>query len=98
MPYVLTIAICLTARTELTRILAKSRDYDELLHVWKAWRDKTGKPLRAKYLRYVQLSNEAAKLNGMRELFLRTKLERVSNYFSASKFLNMIKLQFIRNG
>lgn len=49
---------------DLQRILTKSRDYDELVHVWKTWRDAAGKPIRDKYLRFVNLSNEAATLNG----------------------------------
>ncbi|GBN45332.1 Angiotensin-converting enzyme [Araneus ventricosus] len=48
----------------IQRILTKSRDYDELAHAWKAWRDAAGKPIREKYLRFVNLSNEAARLNG----------------------------------
>lgn len=37
----------------------------ELEHVWKGWRDriKHGK-VREKYIRFVELSNEAARLNG----------------------------------
>ncbi|XP_015913714.1 angiotensin-converting enzyme [Parasteatoda tepidariorum] len=54
----------LTLEPDLQRILTKSRDYDELTHVWKAWRDAAGKPIREKYLRFVNLSNEAALLNG----------------------------------
>ena len=49
---------------DLTRIMAKSRNYDELLHVWKSWRDVAGKPVRDKYSRFIQLSNEAANRNG----------------------------------
>ncbi|KAG8175126.1 hypothetical protein JTE90_010533 [Oedothorax gibbosus] len=54
----------LTLEPDLQRILAKSRDYDELTYVWQAWREVAGKPLREKYLRFVELSNEAARLNG----------------------------------
>ncbi|GIY34930.1 angiotensin-converting enzyme [Caerostris extrusa] len=54
----------LSLEPDLQRILTKSRDYDELSHVWKAWRDSAGKPIREKYLRFVNLSNEAARLNG----------------------------------
>ncbi|GFT09102.1 angiotensin-converting enzyme [Nephila pilipes] len=54
----------LTLEPDVQRILTKSRDYDELTHVWKAWRDAAGKPIREKYLRFVNLSNEAARLNG----------------------------------
>ncbi|RWS26965.1 Angiotensin-converting enzyme-like protein, partial [Leptotrombidium deliense] len=36
----------LTLEPDLQRIIGESRDYDELLHVWKAWRDKSGKKIR----------------------------------------------------
>ena len=45
--------------------MAQSRDYDELLHYWQAWHEAVGPPLKNKYIRYVQLANQAAKLNGM---------------------------------
>ncbi|GFY40189.1 angiotensin-converting enzyme [Trichonephila inaurata madagascariensis] len=54
----------LTLEPDVQRILTKSRNYEELTHVWKAWRDAAGKPVREKYLRFVNLSNEAARLNG----------------------------------
>lgn len=44
--------------------MAKSRDVNELLHMWQQWHEETGRPLRAKFVRYVELSNEAARLNG----------------------------------
>jgi hypothetical protein len=49
---------------DLTRIMSHSRDYDEQLHVWQAWRDAVGPPIRSKYIRYVQLANHAARLIG----------------------------------
>lgn len=52
----------------LTRILAHSRDYDEQLYVWKAWRDAIGPLIRPKFVRYVQLANQAARLNGKKIL------------------------------
>lgn len=44
--------------------MAKSKDVNELLHMWQQWHEETGRPLRSKFIRYVQLSNEAARLNG----------------------------------
>lgn len=44
-------------------ILAKSTDYDELVYVWKAWRDATGAKMKNLYKIYVELSNEAAVAN-----------------------------------
>ncbi|KAI4807922.1 hypothetical protein KUCAC02_027695, partial [Chaenocephalus aceratus] len=49
---------------DLQKIMAESRDYDELLFAWKGWRDVSGKVLREDYKRYVELANTAAKLNG----------------------------------
>ena len=44
--------------------MATSNDADELTFSWKEWHEKTGRPLRSKFIRYVELSNEAARLNG----------------------------------
>ncbi|XP_031698121.1 angiotensin-converting enzyme [Anarrhichthys ocellatus] len=49
---------------DLQKIMAESRDYDELLFAWKGWRDAAGKVLRQDFKRYVELANTAAKLNG----------------------------------
>lgn len=49
---------------DLQKIMAESRDYDELLFAWKGWRDSAGKVLREDYKRYVELANKAATLNG----------------------------------
>ncbi|KAG8034806.1 hypothetical protein G9C98_007882 [Cotesia typhae] len=61
---------------EVSKIMAQSRDYEELLHYWRAWHEAVGPPLKNKYMRYVQLANQAARLNGftdagdqMREAF-----------------------------
>lgn len=43
--------------------MAQSSDYDELTHVWKSWRDASGRKIKETYKTYVNLSNEAAKLN-----------------------------------
>ena len=44
--------------------MSKSRDYDELAHVWGAWRAAAGDSVRRNYVNYVTLSNQAARLNG----------------------------------
>jgi len=46
--------------------MTHSKDYDELLHYWYAWHEAIGPQLQNKYLRYVQLANRAAKLNGIK--------------------------------
>ena len=53
---------------DVMRIMSQSRDYDELLHYWQAWHEAVGPPLKIKYVRYVQLANQAAKLNGTNDL------------------------------
>ncbi|XP_020279066.1 angiotensin-converting enzyme-like isoform X2 [Pseudomyrmex gracilis] len=61
---------------DINNIMAQSKDYDELLYYWHAWHEAIGPQLVNKYLRYVQLANQAARLNGfadagdqIRELF-----------------------------
>ncbi|XP_043287785.1 angiotensin-converting enzyme-like isoform X2 [Venturia canescens] len=49
---------------DVAKIMAESRDYDELLHYWRAWHEAVGPPLKNKYMRYVQLANQASRLNG----------------------------------
>ena len=44
--------------------MADSRDYNERLHVWEGWRRETGRKMRPLYEDYVDLKNEAARLNG----------------------------------
>lgn len=49
---------------EISRILAHSRIERELVYVWKSFREKTGPKLKNRFMRYVQLANQAARLNG----------------------------------
>ncbi|KAL2089517.1 hypothetical protein ACEWY4_014205 [Coilia grayii] len=55
---------CQTLEPGLESIMANSRDYYERLHVWEGWRVEVGKKMRPLYEDYVDLKNEAAKLNG----------------------------------
>ena len=57
----ITVSTC----ADLTRLMAESRDYDELLMAWKSWRDVTGPHMKAGYEQFVALSNEAVKTLGM---------------------------------
>lgn len=45
---------------DIGRIMAHSRNYDELQYIWSEWRKKSGPPLKNKFMRYVQLANQAA--------------------------------------
>ncbi|RXG56886.1 Angiotensin-converting enzyme [Armadillidium vulgare] len=61
--------LCLpTLRLEpdLEHIMAKSRNPEELLYVWRAWREASGRPLRRRYLRFIEMSNKAARINGFK--------------------------------
>uniref|UniRef100_A0A3Q3INI6 Angiotensin-converting enzyme n=1 Tax=Monopterus albus TaxID=43700 RepID=A0A3Q3INI6_MONAL len=55
---------CLPLDPDLQKIMAESRNYDELLFAWKGWRDAAGRAVRQDYKRYVELANKAATLNG----------------------------------
>lgn len=57
----------LSLEPEIKNILMNSRNYSELLHVWNEWRKVAGKPMKKNYLRYVELLNEAARLNGFQD-------------------------------
>ncbi|RXN26547.1 angiotensin-converting enzyme 2 [Labeo rohita] len=54
---------CQTLEPGLESIMANSRDYYERLHAWEGWRVAAGMKMRPLYERYVDLKNEAAKLN-----------------------------------
>ena len=54
-------------QTQLTNVLAHSRNYDELTEAWSGWHS-TAKPLRKDYVRFVELANEGAKELGFADL------------------------------
>lgn len=45
---------------DLVRIMANSRDFEELLYTWRSWRENIGYKIRPKYIKYTELVNEAA--------------------------------------
>ncbi|XP_042138912.1 angiotensin-converting enzyme isoform X2 [Peromyscus maniculatus bairdii] len=55
---------CLPLEPDLTNVMATSRKYEELLWVWKGWRDKVGRAILPLFPKYVELSNKIAHLNG----------------------------------
>ncbi|XP_051035002.1 angiotensin-converting enzyme isoform X2 [Phodopus roborovskii] len=55
---------CLHLEPDLTNVMATSRNYEELLWVWKSWRDKVGRAILPLFPKYVELSNKIAHLNG----------------------------------
>ncbi len=52
---------------EMSRIMASSRDPDELLEVWRGWRS-ISPPMKKDYLRYVVLGNKGARELGYQDL------------------------------
>ncbi|KAL6112858.1 ace2 [Pungitius sinensis] len=58
---------CQTLEPGLEHVMATSKDYFDRLHVWEGWRTNVGKKMRPLYEDYVDLKNEAAKLNGFKD-------------------------------
>jgi peptidyl-dipeptidase A len=54
-------------QTALTQIMARSRNYDELLDAWTGWHN-TARPLRSNYAQFVSLANEGARELGFSDL------------------------------
>lgn len=53
----------LTLDPHISDRFAKSRNYDELLDLWKKWHDASGKLMRTQYVDYVEKINQVAKMN-----------------------------------
>uniref|UniRef100_A0A3P8ZXN9 Angiotensin-converting enzyme n=1 Tax=Esox lucius TaxID=8010 RepID=A0A3P8ZXN9_ESOLU len=59
---------CQTLEPGLESVMSNmDSDYYERLHVWEGWRVEVGKKMRPLYEDYVDLKNEAAKLNGYKD-------------------------------
>ncbi|XP_042639493.1 angiotensin-converting enzyme [Orycteropus afer afer] len=58
---------CLQLEPDLTKLMATSRNYEELLWAWEGWRDKVGRAILPFFPKYVELSNKAAQLNGYKD-------------------------------
>jgi peptidyl-dipeptidase A len=48
---------------DLSRVLAKSRSFEELVEAWRGWHSIAA-PMKARYARYVELANEGAREYG----------------------------------
>ncbi|XP_071826025.1 angiotensin-converting enzyme-like [Apostichopus japonicus] len=48
---------CFTLDPDLSRIMAKSRDYDQLYWAWNSWRDVAGRPSRDDFILEVESNN-----------------------------------------
>ncbi|OTF79966.1 hypothetical protein BLA29_003639 [Euroglyphus maynei] len=67
-------SICLAGKCgldldpDLYRLMAHSRDYEELKEIWIKWREQAGRPNRQRYIDYIRLGNKAAIANGFQTL------------------------------
>lgn len=68
----------LRLQPDLTLIMARSRDWSELQHVWTEWRRNTGLKFRDLYEQLADLTNQAAKLNS---IYTETSIEIIT-FFS----------------
>lgn len=68
---------------DLKEIMARSRDWDELLYVWGEWRRKSGENMKELYEQLVDLTNEAANYNSklLHPLLLAIKMLNISDLF-----------------
>src|SRR5262245_31663429 len=69
---------------DMTRIMATSRNPDELLKVWRGWR-KISPPMRKRYERLVELTNKGARELGFADLgaMWRSKYDMPPDQFAA---------------
>ncbi|KAG9486097.1 hypothetical protein GDO78_008918, partial [Eleutherodactylus coqui] len=58
---------CLAFEPGLDQIMLDSTNYEERLWAWEGWRAEAGKKMRKLYEEYVDLENEAARLNGYQD-------------------------------
>lgn len=49
---------------DILRLMERSRLEPELRYAWSMWREVTGPPIRNTFMRYIDLSNQAAQLHG----------------------------------
>lgn len=56
----------LTLEPEITHLMATSTDFNELKYTWTEWFNRAA-PMRQDFKQYVQISNEAAILNGVKD-------------------------------
>ena len=69
---------------QLSEVLAKSRNYDELVEAWKEWHDVAA-PMREPYRRFAELANEGARELGYKDLGVmwRAKYDMAPEEFDA---------------
>ncbi|XP_041371248.1 angiotensin-converting enzyme-like isoform X2 [Gigantopelta aegis] len=87
----LTNSECLPLEPDLVRLMATSRDYDELLKVWRGWRDVSGKLMKDDYAEFVTLSNEAINMSGYRDTG-----EYWKSLYESNSFANDVEQLFLQ--
>ncbi|XP_053562054.1 angiotensin-converting enzyme 2 [Bombina bombina] len=72
---------CLAFEPGLDLIMSNSDNYEERLWAWEGWRAEAGKKMRPLYEEYVDLENEAARLNNYADYgdYWRGNYETLSN-------------------
>uniref|UniRef100_A0A8C9T065 Angiotensin-converting enzyme n=1 Tax=Scleropages formosus TaxID=113540 RepID=A0A8C9T065_SCLFO len=58
---------CWSLEPELTQIMATSRSYKKLLYAWEGWHNNSGMPLKTVYPDFVELSNNASRMDGFKD-------------------------------
>lgn len=72
---------CYSLNPDLDGILAKSRDYNELLFAWHGWRNGTGPHIKPHYEKYVSLMNTLAKASNYSDAGLLINNDYLYYYF-----------------
>ncbi|KAJ3088792.1 hypothetical protein HK102_007894 [Quaeritorhiza haematococci] len=73
---------------ELTEVLAKSRDYNELLDAYNGWRTVTGPKIKPLYEKFINVSNVGARDGGFEDTSV---LWRAGYDMSVDEFTSMIQ-------
>lgn len=69
--------------TDVRDIMKKSRDEEELRHIWAEWHNKGGNPIRELYEQFVPLANKAAQLNSkLNNKYNTRKRKLIKSYFA----------------
>ncbi|CAG9827806.1 unnamed protein product [Diabrotica balteata] len=63
----------LRLQPDLSKIMAKSRNWDELQYVWTEWRRNSGQKMKDAYEQMVKVSNNAARANNLEDAWEEVK-------------------------
>ncbi|GAB6019141.1 hypothetical protein CHUAL_000760 [Chamberlinius hualienensis] len=59
---------CLSGEPDMSTLMETSRDPDQLLWAWKAWRDAVGPAMKPLYFRFINLQNDLARTVGAHDM------------------------------